>query len=357
MKETILIVDDTPANLQLLVSLLGEDGYRTLVAEDGPSALEQLARYKPDMILLDVGMPGCDGFEICRRLKADRELKDIPVLFITVHAEISEKLKGFEVGGLDYITKPIQQKELLARVGAHLTILRQRRQLQTMLHQRQRFMRIAAHDLRNLLGIISGFSNLGLERSDPATKQLALTQIRAACQHMQTLIADFLDLRVIEANKGGPTAAFELQELLTQIVNESVFAAQSKEITLSPRLPAGSCRALGNAAHTHQILTNYVSNALKYSPPGTEMHICLRLKDKQWRVEVQDQGPGVPPGEREQLFVEFARISNRPTGKEISTGLGLSIVKALAEAQQGKVGADFPDTGGSVFWFELPACQ
>jgi signal transduction histidine kinase len=355
MKETILIVDDTPANLQLLVSLLAETGYRTLIAEDGQSAMEQLARHKPDMILLDVSMPGSDGFEICRRLKADLELKDIPVLFLTARAGISDKLKGFEVGGLDYITKPIQQEEVLARVGAHLTIQRQQRQLQTMLQQRQRFMRIAAHDLRNLLAIISGFCNLGLERADVGIKQLALTQSRSVCENMQTLIVDFLDLRVLEATKGGPAAAFELRELIARIANESAFAAQSKGITLSQCVPEGSCRALGNVAHTHQILTNYVSNALKYSPPGTETKISLGLRDQNWRVEVQDQGPGVPPAERDQLFVEFAKISNRPTGKEISTGLGLSIVKALAEAQQGKVGAEFPATGGSVFWFELPA--
>lgn len=357
MKETILIVDDTPANLQVLVSLLAETGYRTLVAEDGQSALGQLARNKPDMILLDVAMPGSDGFEICRRLKEDRELKEIPVLFITARAEISDKLRGFEVGGLDYITKPIQKEEVLARVNTHLTILRQQRLLQTMLEQRHRFMRIAAHDLRNLLTIISGYSSMGIERPDLGVKQVALTQIQAACKHMQILIDDFLDLRVLEAKRDGPAAVFELQEVIAQIAEESAFAAQSKGITLSMRMPDGSCRALGNVAHTHQILTNYVSNALKYSPPGTDTRISLGLSDKHWRVEVQDQGCGVAPAERGQLFVEFAKISNRPTGAEISTGLGLSIVKTLAEAQGGKVGAEFPATGGSVFWFEVPADQ
>jgi signal transduction histidine kinase len=117
--------------------------------------------------------------------------------------------------------------------------------------------------------------------------------------------------------------------------------------------PNGPLRAVGNLSHTHQILTNYVSNALKYSPPRTQTRISVRRRDGYWRVEVQDQGPGIAPAERKDLFVEFARTSNRPTGGEASTGLGLSIVKALAEAQQARVGAEFPEGGGSIFWLEV----
>ncbi len=135
------------------------------------------------------------------------------------------------------------------------------------------------------------------------------------------------------------------------------FAAHSKRITLSLQLPGGPLPSDGDAGHTHQILTNYISNALKYSPPETRTTISVRAKDRYWRVEVQDQGPGILPGEREHLFVEYASISSKPTGGEPSTGLGLSIVKSLAEAQEGRVGADFPDSGGSVFWLELPASR
>ena len=139
MKETILIVDDTPINLQVLVGFMAGCGYQTLIAEDGLAALEQLDHTRPELVLLDVAMPEMDGFETCRRIKERPEMRDVPILFLTARTEMSDKLKGFDSGGVDYITKPIHKEEVIARVEAHLTIQRQRRELQNLLAQRERF--------------------------------------------------------------------------------------------------------------------------------------------------------------------------------------------------------------------------
>ena len=128
---TILIVDDTPTNLEILVDYFADAGFEVAVATSGEGALNQIDKVKPDLILLDVMMPGIDGFETCSRLKADPETKDIPVIFMTALSEISDKVKGFTAGGVDYVTKPIQQEEVLARVNAHLTIRNLQKQLQT----------------------------------------------------------------------------------------------------------------------------------------------------------------------------------------------------------------------------------
>ena len=357
MKETILIVDDNPTNLQVMLRLLSDSGRRVLIAEDGPSAIEQIAHVPPDLILLDVMMPVLDGFETCRRIKACPGMKDIPILFLTARSEISDKLKGFAAGGVDYITKPIQKEEVIARVETHLTILRQQRQLQSMLEQRQRFMRIAAHDLRNLLTVISGFAQLGCLTKDAEKMSKSFGRIENASQNMKAIIEDFLSLNILEQGKAGSSDVFDLREVIGQVVDQLGFAAQTKGMVLSQELPPGPLRTAGNVAHTHQILTNYVSNALKYSPHHSQTRISVRREERFWRVEIQDQGPGIPPVEREHLFVEFAKISNRPTGGETSTRLGLAIVKTLAEAQDGRVGADFPETGGSIFWLEIPAAQ
>ncbi len=229
------------------------------------------------------------------------------------------------------------------------------RQLQEMLEQRQRFMRVAAHDLRNLLTIINAYSSHALGQNNPDMKQMALSRTHSVCANMRGLIDDFLDLKVLETSKDGSQVLFDLKTLVAQVVENGDFAAKSKGIVLKSFSPEGTCLARGNVGHTHQILTNYISNAVKFSPRGKEVHVALFLRARCWRIEVLDQGPGVAPEERERLFTEFAKISNKPTGNETSTGLGLSIVKALAEGQGGKVGAEFPEIGGSKFWVEVPA--
>jgi len=355
MKATILIIDDTPENLQVLVRFLAESGYRTLIAEDGVSGLEQLTRVKPDLILLDVTMPELDGFETCRKIKASAELKDIPVLFLTARSDISDKLTGFRSGGQDYITKPIQKEEVLARVHAHLTIVEQKRQLEAMIEQRQKFMRIAAHDLRNLLTIVSGYSEIGLIYETAEEKDKAFLQVKKAGENMKAVIDDFLALNLLQREKSGRVEQFDLRNLILQVVEQSTFGAQSKEIALAHDLPEHPLPVAGNLAHTHQILSNYASNALKYSPSHTLVRITARQLANKCRVEVRDQGPGIAPEERDRLFVEFAKTSNKPTGGESSTGLGLSIVRMLAQTQGGAVGAEFPEDGGSIFWLEMPA--
>jgi len=355
MNETILLVDDTPTNLQVLVGFLASSGYLIRIAEDGPSALEQIHRQRPDLILLDVTMPGMNGFELCRQLKLDPDTKDISVLFLTARTEISDRVEGFQAGAVDYLVKPIQKEEVIARVSAHLTIVRQRRELQSMLEQRQRFMRIAAHDLRNLVTIVGGFAQVGLITQKPADLKPILSRIHQASIHMKFLIEDFLSLNTINPGGDGKAETFDLQPVIAQVLDHASLAAQSKKIDLTCQLPPGPLAARGNLSHTHQILSNYISNALKYSPVGSPVFLAAARKDASWRIEVHDRGPGILPAERPKLFLEFPKISNRPTGGEISTGLGLSIVKTLAEAQKGRVGADFPAAGGSLFWLELPA--
>jgi two-component system, sensor histidine kinase and response regulator len=355
MKETVLIVDDTPTNLQVLVRLLSDRGFITLVAEDGASAMELTLREKPDIILLDVMMPMVNGFETCRHLKERSETHDIPVIFMTARSELTDKMKGFEVGAVDYITKPFQKEEVIARVTTQLTLARQKRDLKSLAEQRGRFMRIAAHDLRNPLTVINAWSEIGSTSDDLSKMQKAFHSINTAAQLMEAIIDDFLALHIVQSQARDSLGSFDLKLVIEQVLEQQSFAAQSKQITLSSHLPTEPITPIGNLSHTHQILTNFVTNAVKYSPPQTQTVVSARLLGDQWRVEVRDQGPGIAPAERRRLFVEFAKISNKPTGGETSTRLGLAIVKALAEAQRGSVGAEFPPEGGSVFWLEIPA--
>jgi len=348
MPDTILIVDDTPANLSVLAECLSTAGYSLMVAEDGEEALSQTMLAVPSLILLDVMMPGIDGFETCRRFKASEATRDIPVIFMTALADTSEKVRAFNAGAVDYITKPIQHAEALARINTHLTLCQLRRQLEKELALKQKFMRIAAHDLRNPLCLILMSGAQARRKGAPPAIADQLENIEFSARQMQSIIDTFLNVQ-----KPG-NGRVNLNVLAQAVVAQNEPAAQNKNISLrlqsADSLPVVSIEA----GHAYQALTNYVSNAVKFLPPGGQITVRTSANGKSVRVEVQDNGPGVPVSERPALFTEYARLSIRPTGGEESTGLGLSIVKQLIESQGGAVNAEFPAEGGSIFWFELP---
>src|SRR5688500_6842825 len=249
MTQTILIVDDTPANLGVLVETLGAAGYRLMVAEDGEEALAQTVQTQPDLILLDVMMPGIDGFETCRRLKARDSTRDVPVLFMTALNETADKVKAFAAGGVDYITKPIEHEEALARVRTHLALRRQRRELETQLALKERFMRMAGHDLRSPLCLILMAADLARRQSarpDAPPPAKYLDNIAESAAQMRRIIDTFLDLRMPSAN-GGVNGRVDLNLLGDAVVRQHTPAAERKQITLAaelaPALPLARCDA------------------------------------------------------------------------------------------------------------------
>ncbi len=355
MPETILIVDDTPANLGVLVETLGTAGYNLMVAEDGEEALAQTAQTQPDLILLDVMMPGIDGFETCRRLKSRDATRDVPVLFMTALNEIGDKVKAFGAGGVDYITKPIEHEEALARVRTHLTLRRLRRELETQLALKERFMRIAGHDLRNPLCLILMAADMA-KRQHGAANGVGkyLENIGESAAQMRRIIDTFLEIRT-GGTSSGLVSRVDLDLVGDAVVRQHRPAAERKRIALATDFTAPLPFARGDAGLAYQACTNLLSNALKFTPVGGRVTVRTLARDQHVRVAVEDSGPGIPEHERALLFREHVRLSPRPTAGEETHGLGLAIVKHLVESQAGAVGADFPATGGSVFWFELPA--
>jgi two-component system sensor histidine kinase/response regulator len=354
MPETILIVDDTPANLGVLVETLGAAGYQLMVAEDGEEALAQTEQTQPDLILLDVMMPGIDGFETCRRLKARDTAWDVPVLFMTALNEIGDKVKAFGAGGVDYITKPIEHEEALARVRTHLTLRRLRKALEEQLALKERFMRIAGHDLRNPLCLILMAADLARRQQNaPANVGRYLENIGESASQMRRIIDTFLEIRT-GGTASGLSGRVDLGLLGDAVVRQHQHAAERKRIAVATEFPSPLPLARGDAGLAYQACTNLLSNALKFTAPGGTVTVRAAARDGRVRVSVQDTGPGVPTPERYLLFQENVRLSPKPTAGEETHGIGLAIVKHLVESQAGTVGADFPFEGGSVFWFELP---
>ena len=349
---TVLIVDDTPANLSVLLQCLGDAGHHVLVAEDGEEALELITRRTPDLVLLDVMMPGIDGFETCRLLKQNPAIADVPVIFMTALAETREKLQGFAAGAVDYITKPIQHEEALARVATHLSLRRLQRRLTDELALKKRFMRIASHDLRNPL-CLAKFSTAIARRklTDPAIVTAQLDELDTTMDLMQDVIDTFLDL-----NATGDAQEVNVTAVIETVARQHQSAAQSKQQILQVvGVPDIIPFVKGSTTAVYQIAANFLSNALKYTPAEGEISVQVsQLTVETVRISVTDSGPGVPIAERPALFTENTRLSPRPTGNEESNGYGLSIARQLARDLGGDVGTTFPDSGGSVFWCELP---
>ena len=297
MSETILIVDDTPANLGVLVETLGAAGYDLMVAEDGEEALAQTAQTQPDLILLDVMMPGIDGFETCRRLKERASTRDIPVLFMTALSETSDKVKAFAAGGVDYITKPLEHEEALARVRTHLSLRRLRRELEEQIALKDKFMRIASHDLRNPLCLILMAGELAKRQPGiPPKAEKYFDNIAESANHMRRVIDTFLHL------KRGDPAKLDLNLIVMGAISQQQLASSEKGIRVSAQLgedlPAVRCEP----AHVFQAVTNYLSNALKFTARGGGVTLHTRLMERRVRCEVRDTGPGVPVDERSQLL-------------------------------------------------------
>jgi DNA-binding response OmpR family regulator len=156
----ILIVDDTPANLSVLTTMLQQYGYKVRPAISGDVAITAVNREKPDLILLDITMPGKNGYEVCEILKSSPDTRDIPIIFISALDAIDDKMKAFHVGGVDYITKPFHVEEVQARVNAHLQLQEQRRRIEELVTFKDEMMRVVSHDLKNPIGLILGYAEM-----------------------------------------------------------------------------------------------------------------------------------------------------------------------------------------------------
>ncbi|MBF0416803.1 MAG: response regulator [Magnetococcales bacterium] len=334
----ILIVDDETANIDVLVGLLEEE-CKTVVAKSGEQALRRATvKPAPDLILLDIILPDIDGFEVCRRLKENPETRDIPIIFITGKESELDETRGLSVGAVDFIRKPFSPVVALARIQTHLDLQRQRRHLLELHELKNRFLAMAAHDLRNPLNSIAGLSEILLTMPLEEPEKLSFIQtIHEVSGQMLRLIRDLLDVSTIESG------AFTLEKRpthLSALVSERVallrITAQDKGVTIREELPSMLPVSL-DPDRFAQVVDNLLGNAIKFTPSHSEVTVrCGRLLGRIF-LQVVDQGPGIPAGERHHLFGPFQRLSTRPTAQEGSTGLGLSIVKQIVDAHHGEI--------------------
>ncbi len=363
----ILVVDDITKNLQVVGTVLRNQGYKVMAAASGAEALKCVRAQLPDLILLDLMMPEMDGLEVCRRLKADPATSQVPVVFLTASNEMEHLVQGFEVGAVDYVTKPFNPPELLARVRTHLELKHARERLREMNEEKNEFMGIAAHDLRNPLGAITGYAEILIEEMEslrpsvpePGARAVreageCAGRIRETSRRMAEMVQNLLDVNRIERGEMQLNLApTDIGSALNSVVETQRAHATAKQQTIHLESESTPVLVLVDPSVTVQIVENLVSNAVKYSPPGKDIFVRLKKHVQGVRVEVQDQGPGLSAEDQKKLFGKFARLSAKPTGGEHSTGLGLSIVKKMVEAMNGKVWCESELDRGATFIVEF----
>ena len=369
-KRLVLIVDDNPENLQVLAGHLNEAGYAVLAANNGPRAVALVRNRKPDLILLDIQMPGMDGFAVCQEIKKDQDMADIPVIFITAaRTGTNDVLEGFQVGAVDYVTKPFNSLELLARVRTHIELKLARdliltfnnhlkrlsRHLQKLNTDKNRFLGIVSHDIRGAFSNVVAVSRM-LTDGDPIDAKEAnglLNDIGTESEHMITLAQNLLNLDAIERQDVHPAIErVETRALLEFVLLSHQIAARAKRIAFV--LESDDVPVRGDLTSCRQVLTNLVSNAVKYSPAGTTIRMTSRRDDLVVRISVRDEGPGLSVEDQGRLFMPYTRLTSKTTASEHSVGLGLSIVKLMAEAMGGTVTCESELGRGATFTASLP---
>lgn len=385
----ILAVDDNPRNLQLISSLLSQNGYKVVVANSGENALKYLSLKQPDLILLDVMMPEMSGYEVCEEIKKRPELEGIHVIFLTAKSELSDIVTGFRLGAVDYITKPFRGEEVLARIKTQLELQRNRKELEqknnalkelsmelerknelisqeasklrTAIAEKDRFFSILSHDLRApLAGFLAGTELLENNIKNFSTEEAALfvSTMADSARQLNKLLENLLSWAQLQLGTLKPKPEnLDLSGVADSVIRVYQSLATQKNIVLENKISI-STHAFADYQMTTTILRNLISNALKFTPRGGKISLHNHPADKGMVcVAVSDTGIGIGEEILANLFRIDSKVSRRGTEGEASSGLGLILCRDLAARNNGTLSAMSKEGQGSTFVLSLPAAD
>ena len=355
-KATILVVDDTPDNLTFISGLLKDD-YRVKVANNGEKALTiAQSANPPDLILLDIMMPGLDGYEVCRQLKANPQTQDIPIIFLTAKSNIEDERKGLELGAIDYITKPVSPPILMARVKTQLRLKASYDNLRDLLRFREDMVNMMVHDLRNpITSILLAAELLSKYPTLPPEKlKKKLDQILNGGQQLRSFVDELLLRAKLESSQLVlDRQEVDLCELCTSAITDLQEIATQNHLELIAKMPQLNHRLVNiDPSLFRRALDNLLSNAIKFSPHDSEITLTVDYPGEQGaRVQVADLGPGVNDNLRQSIFEKYE--IGTPMKGISQTGLGLAFCKLVIEAHGGKIYVVDNTPQGSIFIIEI----
>lgn len=353
----ILIVDDNMHNLQVLGGILREQNYSVLVVQNGTSALKMMERVRPHLILLDIMMPDIDGIQVCTMLKQNEWTASIPVIFISAKNDEATIVQGFNVGGVDYISKPFIPSELLARVRHQLMIAQNEKSLLEIIDTKNKFFSIVAHDLKSPINQIIGLSEIlpaKLEKEDYARAIQYAQHIHEAAINQFKLLENLLDWARIQLGVLSPRIEliFPL-DLFNEVTSLYQLAIIQKHLSVKLNVTADSMKADPRLLQT--IVRNLLSNAIKFTPADGYITIECYQKNQSSIITVKNTGQGLTEVEMDQLRSNETYIdSSQHRNPNRGTGLGLRICKELLKLQNGHLEIDSQYGQWTMFTVTLP---
>jgi signal transduction histidine kinase len=371
----VLVVDDEEKNLKLLCALLAHEGLEVAAAPSGEAALASVEARLPDLILLDVMMPGMNGFDVCRRFKQQPRTQMIPVLMVTALKEKEDRVRALEAGADDFLSKPIDATELIVRVQSLLRIKRyydelaaKNRQIQEnslrlkeVEQLKETLFHMVIHDLRNPLMSISGA--MEIFQKDPAgltTVQANMLEIcMRGCQELKGILDSTLDIYRME--QGGMQLrkeSFDWKELTAGIKPAFQVKAGARRIQLTFCAASESCALCGDPNVLSRVMSNLLDNAIRHTPDGGSIVVFSgpNTVSRSLLVGVKDSGNGIPEEYHQTVFERFAQLPQTPnSGRTGACGLGLAFCKIAVEAHSGRIWvASNGEEPGATFCFEIP---
>lgn len=371
----ILVVDDDQRNVRLMESILRANGYPVITANDGEEALDKIMAENPDLVLLDVMMPRMSGFEVCQRVRNRYETRLLPVIMVTALNALEEKVQALEIGADDFLSKPINKTELLAKLRSvlrvkalHDEVERTRRELEAknreltrMEEFKEKVVQMVVHDLKNpLAGIMGNLQLLEIRGAslDPSQFQEILGRTEESSKQLMTMILNILDVaRLDERKLILRRKRLRPEELVSTSLREVQGLAAREEVTLVADLAPGLPDLVGDPELLVRILGNLVSNALKHTPPEGRVEVGAASEGEALRFWVKDSGEGIPSDLLPRIFDKFVvgpGGDKDAARRACDTGLGLTFCKMAVEAHGGTIRAESEPGIGSTFTFTLP---
>jgi signal transduction histidine kinase len=359
----ILVVDDDALARRSLRAMLERSHYQVETAESGDEALQLLPGFRPDLVLLDIQMPVMDGLEVCRQIRDLPNGDLLPIIFLTADERPEVHAQAFRVKGDDFLRKPVLSAELIVRVRSLMRLKRLQAEVQAerdnlldMQKQQEQLFGFIVHDLKNPLSAIQmGLELLEVGDGDGAAATRAQIQrIRETAQYMGRMVQDILDIgRAEQVGLELRKRRFSLAEWMHSLLKGLTSQAESRSHHLTWACPEGLL-VEADPEFLRRLLLNLVDNALKYSPPGSHTQVVASTGEGCLRLEVRDQGDGIPDTMREQIFGKFIRLERKGPDLRSGSGLGLAFCRMVAEAHGGRIWVEDNQPNGSIFALEIP---
>ncbi len=358
----ILVVDDDAMARRSLRAMLERGHYQVETAEGGAEALELLPTYQPDLVLLDIRMPGVDGLETCRRIRAMQNGDLLPIIFLTAEESQEVHAEAFRAKGDDFLRKPVLSAELIVRIRSLMRLKRLQAEIQAerdtlieLQKQREQLFEFIVHDLKNPLSTIQVGLELLSDRDDnPPSAQNQLHRLCDTAHYMGRMVQNILDIgRAEQMGLELHKSRIELSAWIPHLLQEVETQARRQSHELTWDCPE-HLEVEADPDFLRRLLLNLVDNALKYSPAGSRTSVQARVSDSGVRLEVRDQGRGIPAHMREHVFGKFVRLEEEGAKTRSSSGLGLAFCQLVAEAHEGRIWIEENEPSGSIFILEIP---